>query len=127
MTDNENILLENFFKEAAQQRIEDNGFSDRVMASLPESEVSLVHRQSRLWTLFCIVIALALFMVFGGWEALKGSIMMICATGVTSLEVLVRTIPTADVHLDPVTVLLMLAFVGVYLPYLSYRKLSAAL
>ena len=40
MTDNENILLESFFKEAAQQQIEDNGFTERVMESLPSKTVS---------------------------------------------------------------------------------------
>ena len=48
MTDNENILLESFFKEAAQQQIEDNGFTERVMNSLPSAEVNKEHRLSRL-------------------------------------------------------------------------------
>ena len=31
MTDKENRMIEDFFKQAAQQQIEDNGFTERVM------------------------------------------------------------------------------------------------
>ena len=36
MTDKDNLLLEGFFKQAAQQQIEDNGFTERVMTALEE-------------------------------------------------------------------------------------------
>ena len=49
MNDNENILIESFFKEAAQQQIEDNGFTERVMANLPAGKANLAHRLTRLW------------------------------------------------------------------------------
>ena len=127
MTDNENILLESFFKEAAQQQIEDNGFTERVMNSLPSAEVNKEHRLSRLWTWFCLVVGLALFLVFGGWEALKESLMVLFATGLTSVQVFFTTAPTVELPLNPVLVLLAVAVVGVYLPYRTYRKLSAAL
>ena len=127
MTDKDNILLENFFKEAAQQRIEDNGFTERVMNSLPSAEVDKEHRLVCLWTLFCLFVGLVLFLVFGGWEALKESLMVLFATGITSVEVFLTTIPTADVQLNPLLVLLVVVFVGVFLPYQTYRKLSAAL
>ena len=127
MTDKENILLESFFKEAAQQQIEDNGFTERVMNSLPSAKESKEHRMARLWTWFCLLVGLVLFLVFGGWEALKDSIMVLFATAVTSVEVFLTTVPTADVQLNPVLVLLLVAVVGVFLPYQTYRKLSAAL
>ena len=127
MTDNDNRLIEAFFSEAAQQQIEDNGFTQRVMDRLPDTGVSLTHRLSRLWTLFCVVIGGVLFLVFNGWESLKASLRILFETAVTSLSVFVTTAPTADLHLDPVVVLLLLAFLLVFLPYQTFRKLSATL
>ena len=77
MTDKDNLLIEDFFKQAAQQQIEDNGFTKRVMESLPESQQEKAHRLSLLWTVFCVVLSVVLFFVFGGWEALKAGIMMV--------------------------------------------------
>ena len=127
MTDNDNILLESFFKEAAQQQIEDNGFTERVMESLPSKTVSRGHRLARLWTWFCLFVGLALFLVLGCWESLKDSMMVLFAAGATSVEVLLTTIPTADVQVNPLLVVLIVAVVGVYLPYQTYRRLSATL
>lgn len=125
MTDNENILIERLFQEAARQQIEDNGFTERVMDSLPAGSTS--HRLSRLWTWFCIVLGVVLFWLFNGWETLMASGRMLLSSMVTALEVFLTTVPTTDLHLDPVLLLLVLAFVGVYLPYQTYRKLSTTL
>ena len=128
MTDKDNILIEKFFKQAAQQQIEDNGFTERVMKSLPESEQEeKAHRLSLLWTLFCVVVSVVLFFVFGGWEALKASILVALHGVLTSLSVFLTTVPTTEVPLNPVVLLLLAAFVLIYLPYRTYRKLSAAL
>ena len=48
MTDKDNIMIEEFFKQAAQQQIEDNGFTERVMMNLPETSQERVRRLSRL-------------------------------------------------------------------------------
>ena len=58
MTDKEKIMLEDFFKQAAQQQIEDRGFTERVMQNLPERRVEQVRRLSRLWTIFCGVVGI---------------------------------------------------------------------
>ena len=42
MDDKDQIMLESFFKQAAQQQIEDNGFTERVMTHLPDSRVERV-------------------------------------------------------------------------------------
>ena len=76
--DNEQ-LLKQFFNEAAQQKIEDNGFTGQVMHRLPMR----VNWFTRLWTAFCILVALLVFTLFHGWELL-----------VIKLEVLIRTLPT---------------------------------
>ena len=127
MTDKDNVLIERFFKQAAEQQIEDNGFTKRVMESLPESQVEKAHRLSLLWTVFCVVMSVVLFFVFGGWQALKASIMVAVQGVLTSLSVFLTTAPTTEIPLNPVVLLLVAAFVLIYLPYRTYRKLSAAL
>ena len=127
MTDKDNLLIEDFFKQAAQQQIEDNGFTARVMKSLPESQQEKAHRLSLLWTVFCVVLRVALFFVFGGLETLKAGIMVVLQTVFTSLSVFLTTAPTTEVPLNPVVLLLVAAFVLIYLPYRTYRKLSGAL
>ena len=127
MTDKDNVLIEQFFKQAAAQQIEDNGFTERVMMNLPESQVEKAHRLSLLWTVFCVVMSVVLFFVFGGWQALKASIMVAVQGVLTSLSVFLTTAPTTEVPLNPVVLLLVAAFVLVYLPYRTYRKLSAVL
>ena len=127
MNDNENILIESFFKEAAQQQIEDNGFTERVMANLPAGEVNLAHRLTRLWTWFCVVMGVVLFFLFNGWDSLKTSINMLLSTILAGLDVFITTAPTTDLRLNPWLVLLAVAFVLVYLPYRTAHKLSSIL
>ena len=126
MTENEDKLIENLFQEAAQLQIADDGFTERVMERLPQNRVS-TQWLSRLWTLFCVVTAVVLFFLLDGWESLKNSLWYLVETGFTWLSVVVTTAPTADLHLDPVLVLLVLVFVLVVLPYQTVRKLSTAL
>ncbi len=98
MTEDNDLLLRQFFSEAVQQKIEDNGFTERVMqcleanqqaqSSLFESEQSSsaklkVQIFTRLWTAFCILVAFLLFSALHGWELLT-----------VQLEVLLRTLPT---------------------------------
>ena len=127
MTDKDNIMIEEFFKQAAQQQIEDNGFTERVMENLPDMHLATVRRLSRLWTAFCVVIGVVLFFVFGGWEVLQslffGGLHML----VGWLEVFMVTAPTAEIPVNPWVILLLVAFVLIFLPYQTYRKLSATL
>ena len=124
MTDNNDLLIEKFFKQAAQQQIEDNGFTERVMAQIAQTKPS-TRRQSILWTWFCVLIALALFILLGGWESLKATMMVWMTTALTSLEVLITTAPTTELPVNPAVVFLLVAFVLVYLPYRTARMLSA--
>lgn len=128
MTDNDNLLIEKFFNQAARQQIEDNGFTERVKEQIVRQEQQSsvkTHHLSLLWTWFCVVVGLALFVVLGGWGSLKASIMVLASTVLTSLEVFVTTAPTADLHLNPALLLLVAAFVLIYLPYRTARMLSA--
>ena len=126
MTDKDNLLIKDFFKQAAQQQIEDNGFTERVMAQIAQTRTS-TRRWSILWTCFCVATALVLFFLLGGWESLKATMMVWMSTALTSLEVLVTTAPTTELPVNPTLVLVGLAFVLIYLPYQTARKLSEAL
>ena len=127
MTDKENMMIEDFFKQAAQQQIEDNGFTERVMHSLPDRKRQMVRRLSQLWTLFCIVVAGVLFFVFGGWQVVTGLFYASLRVMLGWLEVQMVTAPTAEIHVNLWSILLLVAIVLVYLPYLTARKLSATL
>lgn len=86
MNENDNILLEQFFKEAAAQQLEDDGFTQRVMQQLPGHTNWLSH----LWTLFCVIVALGIFVLSQGWTTLASY----AALFLTHVEVFVRTLPT---------------------------------
>ena len=150
MTEKENKLIEDLFKQAAQQQIEDNGFTERVMEAIANGQLKMDNGQwaigngqwtiengqlkkdngkllSMLWTWFCIAVSLVLFFVFNGWEMLKASLHVLYASILTSFEVFLTTAPTAEFDLNPWMILLALGFVSIYLPYRTARKLSAIL
>ena len=126
MTDN-NQFLDDLFKQAAQQQIEDNGFTERVMQQLPDARTDNVRRLSRLWSLFCILVGVGLFFAFGGWQVLQGLFIGGLRMLLGWLEVFALTIPTTEININLWTVLLLLGFVLVVLPYQTYRRLSATL
>ena len=126
MTDN-NQFLDDLFKQAAQQQIEDNGFTERVMQNLPETNTNTVRRLSRLWSLFCILIGVGLFFAFGGWQVLQGLFFGGLRMLLRWLEVFALTAPTTEININLWVVLLLVGFVLVVLPYQTYRKLSATL
>lgn len=64
MEDNKDILLDQLFAEAAKTEIADNGFTRQVMRRLP----SRAERYSRIWTIICTVIAVALLTYFKAWN-----------------------------------------------------------
>ena len=123
MTDKDNIMIEEFFKQAAQQQIEDNGFTERVMMNLPETSAERVRRLSRLWTICCGVVGVVLFFVFGGWQILQGLFYGGLRMMLGWLEVFMVTAPTAEIPVNPWVVLLLVGFVLIYLPYQIARKL----
>ena len=75
MTDNE--LLEQLFEPARRMTVEDNGFSDRVMARLPRRTTRTL---SRLWTVFCVAVAGALFVAFDGLQIVAQGLMLLLKT-----------------------------------------------
>ena len=101
MTDNNDLLLQQFFSDAAQQTIEDNGFTERVMRQLPERKNHFVF----FWNLACIAVFLVLFVVFRGWDLLA-----------VHFEVMLRTLSSESFSINPLmlaVILFGLLFVGV--------------
>ena len=45
MTEKENKLIEDLFKQAAQQQIEDNGFTERVMEAIGNGQLKMDNGQ----------------------------------------------------------------------------------
>ena len=125
MTDKDNIMIEEFFKQAAKQQIEDNGFTEWVMMNLPETSAERVRRLSRLWTIFCGVVGVVLFFVLGGWQIVQGLFYGGLRMMLGWLEVFMVTAPTAEISVNPWVVLLLVGFVIIYLPYQIARKLYA--
>lgn len=61
------LLVQSFFANARVE-IPDDGFSDRVMASLPVER--RVHWEY-LWTAFCLFLGVAVFVLGNGWNHLR--------------------------------------------------------
>ena len=127
MTDKDNMMIEAFFKQAARQRIEDNGFTERVMRNLPDRKTELVRKLSQLWTLFCIAVAGVLFFVLGGWQVVTALFYAALRMMFGWLEVQMATATTTEIPVNLWGILLLVAIVLVYLPYQTARKLSATL
>ena len=104
MTEDNDLLLQQFFRDAAQQQIADDGFTERVMQQLPQTRCNL-QRFNRVWTLFCVGVFLVLFVWFRGWELLA-----------IHFEVLLRTlsVETFSINLPLLAAILFsLLLVGV--------------
>ena len=91
MTDNE--LLEQLFRPAKELRIDDDGFTERVMSRLPQRDAA---RLSNLWTAFCIVVAVVLFILLRGWEPIVKGVFTLMTTPL-SLHSLLMLVATASV------------------------------
>lgn len=109
MIDKDEQLLQQFFSEAAHQKVEDDGFTERVMQRLEtegklQASVIRLHTITRLWTIFCISVFVILFVVFRGWELLA-----------VHLEVMLRTMAAQSFSINLMmlfSVVFGLLFVG---------------
>ena len=127
MEDKNDIMLKQLFSEAAQQQIEDNGFTERVMANLPERSGYSVRTLSRLWTMFCLIIGMLAFWLASGYSALEGFLSGGKQMLMTTIEVFLLTAPTTEIQVNPWVLVLVAGFVLIFLPYQTFRKLSATL
>lgn len=76
MEERDDLLLQQFFSEAATQQIADDGFSERVMRRLP----TRINWFVRLWNVFCVAVGVVLFVVFRGWELLADHFILLLRT-----------------------------------------------
>ena len=127
MEDKNDIMLKQLFEQAAQQQIEDNGFTERVMVNLPERSGYSVRTLSRLWTLFCLIIGMLAFWLASGYSALEGFLSGGKQMLITTIEVFLATAPTTEIQVNPWVLVLVAGFVLIFLPYQTFRKLSATL
>lgn len=82
MTEIDNQLLEQFFQPAKELKLEDNGFTERVIKQLPDSAVRLSH----WWTICCILLGVLAFVVFKGWEPILLGILTLMKTNIGELH-----------------------------------------
>lgn len=127
MEDKNDIMLKQLFEAAAHQQIADNGFTERVMMNLPEVKANRVQCLSRMWTLFCLIVAIVIFWLTSGWDIVQGFVTGGKHMLLNTLEVFLLTAPTTEIQINPWMVLLTLGFVLVFLPYQTFRKLSSTL
>ena len=127
MEDKNDIMLKQLFEQAAKQQIADNGFTERVMMNLPEVKESRVQCLARMWTLFCLIVAVGIFWFTSGWNIVEGFMTGGKHMLLNALEVFLLTAPTTEIQVNPWVILLLLGFVLVFLPYQTFRKLSATL
>ena len=89
MINKDERLLQQFFSEAANQTIEDNGFTERVMSQLPVACHTQQKRFLRIWNTVFITLFVVLFIVFHGWELLA-----------VQFEVMLRTLATQSFSIN---------------------------
>ena len=82
--DDGDLLLEHFFQAARAERLADNGFSRRVVARLPQRQERLSH----IWTAACVVVAVAVFILAGGWQQAVAGIVRVLASAPTTAQLL---------------------------------------
>jgi|GEM_PF-422195 len=76
----EDDLLKRFIAEQTTE-LPDNGFTDSVMRRLPDRS----RRLNRVWTVFCLAVAVGLFIHFKGWIALATGILRLVNGALTGI------------------------------------------
>ena len=99
MTDNE--LLEQLFQPMKEMQVADNGFTERVMQQLPADNRAL--KLSRLWTAFCVVVAVTLFVLMRGWELIGHALLMLLNNLPSTQHLLMLTVSVGVVGLLALT------------------------
>lgn len=106
MTENDDKLLENFFA-GERQEVADNGFTHRVMHSLPRRS----NRLARLWTAGGFTLAAVLFVALDGLELLWNSLR----------EAFTATLADGMAQTDPRS----MAVAVVVVLFLMYKKIAS--
>ena len=116
--DKDLMMLDDFFKEATELEIDDNGFTDKVMEVLPSTECKKAENRAFAkaelrWKIICATLAAVLFVALKGWNLIydvKAMLMVLFHTIdysrlFTSIGVMLLILPT-------LTVIAMLFYYG---------------
>ena len=77
--------------------------------------------------MFCLIVAVLIFWLASGWNMVEGLMTGGKHMLINTIEVFMLTAPTTEIEINPWTVVLLLGFVLFFLPYQTFRKLSATL
>lgn len=86
----DDLLLEQFFQAARDEQLPDNGFSHRVMTRVAAADPMSASRLSWIWTTACIVVALIVFTLMGGWNIIMAGIVSMLTTMPTTSTQLIH-------------------------------------
>ena len=86
----DDLLLEQFFQAARTEQLPDNGFTHRVMTRVAATDPMSASRLSWLWTAACIVVALIVFTLMGGWNIVMAGIVSVLTTMPTTSTQLIH-------------------------------------
>ena len=119
-------LIASFFSDCSLS-VEDDGFSDRVMAALPQCEmqgiggesVARTRRLEWLWTAVCVVAAVAFVAIGPGWEGMQDMLYVWTTNGMVHVAHVATELLRHDAQIGRVVLmgfvgLLILAGVYVY-------------
>ena len=100
MNENDDLLIQQFLAPLKTDEVADDGFSLRVIHALPNRRQE---RQSRVWTVFCLVVGALLFLFTHSWETLLSGLR----------HFVVDTLPQVNLVYTALTVLVLLILVFV--------------
>ena len=86
----DDLLLEQFFQAARSEQLPDDGFTHRVMTRVAAADPMSASRLSWLWTAACIVVALIVFTLMGGWNIVMAGIVSVLTTMPTTSTQLIH-------------------------------------
>lgn len=86
----DDLLLEQFFQAARSEQLPDDGFTHRVMTRVAAADPMSASRLSWLWTVACIVVALIVFTLMGGWNIIMAGIVSVLTTMPTTSTQLIH-------------------------------------
>ena len=114
-------LLQTFFADC-QTEIPDNGFSEKVMASLPaEKSIRLEH----IWLAVCLFLGIAAFVVENGWSSIQDWFFSFKIEGMLSIAHMVSHVGGYLAHTST-NILMVLAGIATIVAVWGYNKVMDA-
>ena len=106
MTENDEKLITSFFEDSRHHTLPDNGFSERVMRSLPENNYARMKCLGRWWTATCVVAGILFFFLSDGFGHIKKivyDVLMDIISVCVSVEFNINTLATVVVLFISIT------------------------